>query len=140
MANKLDIPGAADRMKALSKKLRKKVVGISAATGEGVRELVGAIAALLAKTPAEVPRERIVHRFSMEADFQIERVGSGEYAVRGARVERLVAMTDLENEEAVDVLVRKLVRMGLEQELEEAGVEEGDTVRIGAYEFTYAPE
>ena len=56
------------------------------------------------------------------------------YRVRGKRVERLVAMTDLVSEEGVEHLQRQLDRQGVFEALEGAGVEVGDTVQIGEWE------
>jgi GTPase len=47
-------------------------------------------------------------------------------------------MTDLANREAVRFLHRKLVRSGVIEALREAGAEDGDTVRIGDWEFEFS--
>ena len=140
VATKLDLTDADAAAKAFAKKIRKKVLAISSHTGAGVKELVERIFDELAKLPSDIPREKVVHRVSLEPDFRILQVERGVFEVRGTRVEKLVAMTHLENDEAVEVLGRKLRTLGLEQELAEAGAAEGDSVRIGAYEFTYEPE
>jgi GTP-binding protein len=62
----------------------------------------------------------------------------GGYRVTGRRVERAVAMTDLENPEAVEFLQRILERMGVTGALERAGVKPGDTVRFGKHELEWA--
>jgi GTP-binding protein len=105
-----------------------------------VRDLVSAVAGMLAGLPRDVPRAQPVHRFSMEPDFRVERAGPGEFRVSGARVQRLVAMTDMANDEAVEALARRLRAMGLEEDLASAGAERGDTVRIGDHELTYEPD
>jgi GTP-binding protein len=51
-----------------------------------------------------------------------------------------VVTTDLDNEEAVGRLQRKLVQMGVERMLERAGAKEGDEVRIGNVAFDFKPE
>ncbi len=72
--------------------------------------------------------------------WQVKKVADHEYIVEGKGVERAVAMTNLENEEAVRRLQRKLERLGLNDALAAQGVEAGDTVRIGAIEFDYVGE
>ena len=47
-------------------------------------------------------------------------------------------MTNFESDEALARFERALEKMGVEKRLQELGAEEGDTVRIGAYEFTYS--
>jgi len=61
----------------------------------------------------------------------------GGYRVAGRRVERAVAMTDLENPEAVAFLRRIIDRMGVTGALESAGVKPGDAVRFGKHELEW---
>src|SRR5205807_1585277 len=70
------------------------------------------------------------------ADITVER-DDGAFRVRGAAVERAVAMTDLDSEEAVGRLQRRLRGAGIDDALAAAGCAEGDTVRIGPAEFTF---
>jgi GTPase len=140
VATKLDLPDAQDNAKKLAKKLRKPVLSISSVTGGGLKELVAEIAKKLDTLPREVTREKVVHRVALEPDFMIEEVERRVFVVRGKRVEKLVAMTNLQNEEAVDVLARKLRSMGLVEELEAAGAKIGDTVHVGAFEFEFDPD
>src|SRR5206468_11502328 len=81
------------------------------------------------------PRVR-VYRLAPEEDdgFTVEDVEPGMYRVRGKRVERLVAMTDLSSEEGTDYLQKQLERLGVFEALEKAGVQVGDTVNIGQWE------
>jgi len=64
----------------------------------------------------------------------VEALAEDVYRVRGKRVERLVAMTDLTSEEGVVYLQKQLERLGVFEALERAGVEVGDTVNIGEWE------
>jgi GTP-binding protein len=54
--------------------------------------------------------------------------------VRGKRVERMVAMTNLDSDEGVAHLQKQLERLGVFEALEKAGVQIGDTIQIGAWE------
>ena len=58
----------------------------------------------------------------------------------GRRIERIAAQTNFENEESAERFQRDLARLGVERELLKAGVEPGDTVRIGAVELEWEPE
>jgi GTP-binding protein len=62
------------------------------------------------------------------------------WRVRGEALEREVAMTDLNSEEAVARLQRRLRVAGVDAALAAAGCVEGDTVRMGRAEFTYVEE
>jgi GTP-binding protein len=62
------------------------------------------------------------------------------WRVRGDRVERLVATTDVDNEEALTRLQRTLISIGVERDLAAAGARLGDEVRIGDVTFDFHPE
>jgi GTP-binding protein len=62
------------------------------------------------------------------------------FRVAGELVERMVGRIDLENDEAVARLQRKLRAAGVDAALAAAGCREGDTVRIGEAEFTYSDD
>ena len=72
-----------------------------------------------------------------EQPFAITRDENGVWQVGGPRVEKLVKMTDLNNDDAVLRMQRIFVKMGLEEALVEAGVVAGDTVSIAGSEFEY---
>jgi GTPase len=139
-ANKLDLPGAREGLQRLREALPdREVIGISTVTNEGIDDLLAAVARRLSELPHEEPSASggvRVYRLAPEEDetFQVEAVADGVYRVRGKRVERLVAMTDLDSEEGVEHLQRQLDRLGVFEALERAGVEVGDTVQIGEWE------
>jgi GTP-binding protein len=60
-----------------------------------------------------------------------------EFVIKGARIIKMVAMTDLGNSEAVRYLHRRLERLGVIQRLRDLGADEGDTVRVGDWAFTF---
>jgi GTP-binding protein len=146
-ANKLDLPGAIDPLPAFRAAREREgleAIGLSALTGQGVDELVRAIARLLPGidqlgTPAE-PAGVVVHRLGGDRDaFSVERE-DGAYRVHGRRVERLAAQTDFENEESAARFQRDLERLGVDRELRRAGVATGDLVRIGGEELEWEAE
>ena len=59
------------------------------------------------------------------------------WVVRGKKIERLVAMTDMGNEAGVRRLQRILERMGVVGRLRDMGAGDGDSVRIGTTEFDF---
>jgi GTP-binding protein len=141
VANKVDLPGGREGLTALQKALpRSTVIGTSTVTNEGVPTLLAAVSALLAELPKpaepEAPSGIRVYRLAQEEEdvFQVESVEDGLYRVRGKRVERIVAMTDLNSEEGVSYLQKQLERLGVFEALERAGVQVGDTVQIGSWE------
>jgi GTPase len=66
-------------------------------------------------------------------------VGDGAFRVTGEPVERLVARHDLDNEDALAHVERRLHRMGVVRALEGAGFEPGDDVEIGGVVFELDP-
>ncbi len=139
--NKMDLPEAQARREELIAALGgRDVYPVSAVTGEGVAPLLTAIAGALAELPApEAPTDaglRVYRLAPAEEAWSVERYGGG-FRVRGRPVERLMAMTDLNQEDAAAELQRRLARMGVLQALERAGVSSGDTVVIGDSELEW---
>jgi GTP-binding protein len=137
--NKLDLPDARESFAQLQR-IFPEIRGISAATGEGVRDLMFAAARAIAAAPMpEIVAPQAV-RIELEpaGAFRIERREDGAFVVSGERVERLAAMTNFDSDEGLARFERALGKMGVEKKLQELGAEEGDTVRIGPYEFIYS--
>lgn len=137
--NKLDLPTARESLAELQRRF-PEIRGISAVTHEGVRDLVTTVARTIESAPLPQPVAPPVVRIELAAAdaFRIERRDDGTFVVSGERVERLAAMTNFDSDEALARFERALGRMGVERKLQELGATEGDTVRIGPYEFTYS--
>lgn len=137
--NKLDLPDARESLNELRAQF-PNLRGISAATGEGVRELTGVVWQTIqsAPPPKSVVPPAVRIELSEPAAFAIERAGDGSFVISGDRVERLAAMTNFDSDEGLARFERALAKMGVEKRLKELGAAEGDTVRIGPYEFTYS--
>ncbi len=140
VANKMDLPESADNLEKLRQAPDIEVHPISAATGQGIQELIEKTWQLLAEIPREefiAGDEVVMHRFEDEQPFTIEIV-DGVYEVSGKRIEKLVAMTKFDLEEGLQRFQRTIEMMGLEDELKRMGIKEGDTVRIKDLEFDYS--
>ena len=112
---------------------------ISAATGEGVKELMSAVETELAKLPpvmryeAEAPvREEITTK--QEFDIRIE---DGVYIVEAPWLGHALGFVDLDDYESLQYFQRVLRLSGIIDRLEEMGINEGDTVSILNIEFDY---
>src|SRR6266496_4662156 len=145
--NKMDLPEAQERWPALKAQVEKAgypVFAISAASHQGTEELMQFTAQRLNEIRREeAEREAVqvntempgtVLRPQPEDAFTVSKDGD-TYHVRDKRVERVVSMTDLENEEGMDRLQVTLRKMGVTKALEDAGVKVGDTVRFGKVEL-----
>ncbi len=137
--NKVDVPDGRDMADLVSADIADrgwKVLPVSASSHEGLRELMFAMAELVAARRAELPQTeatRIVIRprsTSGGVEFTVKQTGEG-WRVRGDKPERWIRQTDFSNEEAVGFLADRLNRLGVEQKLVELGAVEGDTVLIG---------
>jgi GTP-binding protein len=113
---------------------------VSAVSGEGLDALQERIAHEVAEAKREEPPRQpyVVMRPGREA-FVIRREGD-RFRVSGPRVERWVAEVDLDDEEQVAALQRRLVRSGVERRLAEAGARRGDEVVVGRVAFEFVPE
>ncbi|AQS59947.1 GTPase ObgE [Desulforamulus ferrireducens] len=144
-ANKMDVqPQADENLTRLREAFGDsyEIFPISAATGEGLDKVVHRVAELLEeipKIPPEEPAADLQMVFEPEERFSIQRDFDGNWRVSGKEIERHVAMTYLEEEESVERLQKIMRLMGLEQGLIDAGVKEGDIVRIGDWEFEWTP-
>jgi GTP-binding protein len=124
------------------------VLVTSSATRAGLDELAGE---LLRRVPMEAPRpeaelaaeeelaEHRVFRPAADRGWRVEPVGARAFRVSGAPVERLLARFDLDNDEALAHIERRLQRMGVMRALEAAGFEPGDDVEIGGVVFELDP-
>lgn len=117
-----------------------EAIAISAVTGEGIPALLDRLAAEVSRARSRAP-ERVgyVRHVVREEPITIDRE-NGAWRVNGARPERAVATTDFDNEEAVERLQRRLIGMGVESMLADAGAQRGDEVRIGDVQFDFEPE
>lgn len=109
---------------------------VSAATGEGLRELAFALAAVVDEARAAAPQAlptRLVIRPEPAAgpDFELVKIGDNAFRVRGAKPRRWILQTDFSNDEAVGYLADRLEKLGIEEALAQAGAEPGAEVLIG---------
>jgi GTP-binding protein len=139
--NKMDLPSAQEYWQSLGKKLKKHafpVLAISAATHDGITELMRLVVKSLDDLPAPAPVTE-VPVFTLAEDEQAFRIvrENDAFRVIGKRIERAAAMTYWEYDEAIIRFHRILTALGIADALREAGVSEGDTVLIGDYELEW---
>ena len=111
---------------------------VSAATRQGLDRFLGRLGTLVDEARAAEPEpEPFVVFRPAEEGFTVSRDDDGAWRVSGRTAERVVAMADLTNEEAIEYVQQRLRRMGVERELARAGAREGDIVRLGPVELEY---
>ena len=145
--NKIDLPESRAAWPVVGETLRRmglEVVAISAATGEGVMELLELVARTLRRPEAvQAEGERVrVYRLAEEPEeaVAVEREREGVFRVRGRPAERAAALINVGTPEGISVLKRRLAHLGVMKMLERAGAAEGDLVRVGDAEFRFDGE
>ncbi len=140
--NKIDLAEARDKVPALVETLEargREAVAISAATGEGVDRLAKRLFLLVGPRPAPdaaAPAERRIVFKGSARDVSVLKEGPS-YRVKSDRIERLAAGIDWDSGDASAYFHRMLQRNGVEKQLRQLGVKEGDTVKIGALELEW---
>lgn len=141
-ANKMDLPEAKEnmaRLSALAKKEGVEIYPVSAAANEGLKELIERVSKMLdayVEEP-EAEEETKVYDAKPEDEIVIDRDDAGDFIVRGKAIEKLVAMTNFDNDEALRRFQYIWRIKGIDERLKARGIKEGNTVHIGAMEFEY---
>ncbi len=141
VANKIDLPSADEHLKELSDLAERENLPffkISAATGEGTKELIE----YLAKILPDIPKDEKIIEVEEEDDEDLEKITisrdiSGDFVVSGKNLEKIVYMTNFENDEALRRFQYIWRMKGIDEKLKELGVKEGDTVHIGEMSFEF---
>jgi len=120
--------------------LNSPAMFVSAVTQVGVQDLMRLTADKLASIPKAKPMDiPEIPVFTLEEEteaFTLSKDADG-YHVNGQSIQRLVAQTYWDIDEAVDHVQMKLEKMGVLEALRQAGVEPGDTVFLGNMELEW---
>ena len=147
-ANKIDamLPEEAEEVvRKLSDAFKEEgypVFPISAVSKKGVRELMFAVNEKL-KTIEEKPKVFEQEFFpedlrpSEEAFTVLYDEGEKEYVVEGPKIERMLGYTNIDTEKGFEFFQRFLKENGILEQLEQLGIEDGDTVRLYGHSFEY---
>ncbi len=137
VVNKLDLPEVRERWPELQAALEAEgceARAISGATGEGVRELLFALAERLRSLPPPQPEEPslpVLRPAAVDAQpVKVEVLSPGHFRLSGERVEVAVEITDWDSDQAIARFQRLLDAVGAREALRRAGVQGGDTVSI----------
>jgi len=144
--NKCDLPDSEVYLEDIVPRLDElglQYFQISAVTGAGVDPLLFAVDAKLREMEElalleEKPEQRhhvVVRRTRRELEISL--IDEGLWELTGTSIERLIATTFLDNEEALDRLMHSMERMGITAAMREQGIKDGDRVRIGQVELDF---
>lgn len=113
---------------------------ISGVTGEGIRALTYGILEILRGMKREItvfePEMEISYDSDRNLPYTIERDGA-VFVVEGPRIEKMLGYTNLESEKGFNFFQGFLKDSGILEDLEKAGIQDGDTVRMYGHEFDY---
>ncbi len=126
-------------LEKVAKEQNMEIFKISAATGEGVSELIKHVAKVLKTLPKEnliEIEDRKVYTLEEEPDYTIEKI-DGMYVVKGEAVERVMRRVNIEDNESLYYFQKSLDNLGVNQKLKEMGIHEGDIVKIADYELEW---
>lgn len=144
-ANKIDVlyeGEESDEVKLIKEEFEPsgiKVFPISAVSGKGIKELLFYVRQMLdelGEDPVVFEQEYFIKDGREEEPFSVT-VEDGVYIVEGPRIERMLGYTNLESEKGFDFFQKFLKENGILKELEELGIEDGNTVRMYGLEFDY---
>ena len=142
IANKMDSEFAADNLIKFKEKVDVPVYEISAINGQGIDKVLYKLADLLDSIPKnnlfeeEKFESHVIYKFKEEKPFTIVKEGN-TYIIKGDLPEKLLRMSRFDTDEAVLRFANKLKKLGIDEELRNMGIEEGDTVKILDYEFEF---
>lgn len=146
VGTKCDLPESAknvEQAKKYFKSIGKTFIAISALSGLGIDDLLYKSADLVDRERAEHPPEPLprihVYTYAPEEEILIERLSEHAWKVKNPKIERMVRMTDWLNDEAVDYMRNKLIKIGVEDKLAVAGAASGDEVVIADMPFEFQP-
>ena len=150
-ANKIDCIFTEDGEESPIDKLKKEfepkgiqVYAISAVSGQGVRELLFHVKELLDNCKQEpivfeqefFPEDMLMSEnlpYTVEQDAEDPTI----FIVEGPKIEKMLGYTNLDSEKGFAFFQRFLKEGGILDELEKAGIQEGDTVRMYGFDFDY---
>ena len=146
VGNKADVEGTSEVSAALREIVEAAEIPyfeVSAVTGQGIDPMIRAVAERVfelrsAAIDTSAGERRVwTHEPKGDREFTVGNLGGGVFEVKGRGVERMVIMTEWNNDEAIAFLQKRMVKAGVEKALAEAGALDGDEVRIAGKAFEF---
>ena len=142
IANKMDIESAKENLIEFKKKVKCEIFEFSAASNQGLQEVVNRLADILDTIPdnplydESQIESHVLYKFKKEEPFTITKEDD-VWVIKGDEVEKIFKMTKFSSDEAAYRFAKKLKRMGIDDKLRELGAESGDQVQILDFFFEY---
>ena len=143
VANKLDILQDENLYKELEKTAKEhnmEIFKISAATGDGIPELLKHVSEILKTLPKEdlieTENEKVYTLDNKDDEYTIEKE-DGKFVIKGEAVERIMRRVNIEDNESLYYFQKSLDNLGVNEKLKKMGIQEGDIVKIDDYELEW---
>lgn len=143
VANKIDVMQNEknyQELEAIAKQKKIEIFKVSAATGEGIRELLKHTNEVLKNLPKEdliEIEEKVIYELKEDkAKFEITKQGE-IYVVEGPAIDRILGRTNIADNESLFYFQKCLKEYGIENALREEGIQSGDIVKFGNWEFEW---
>lgn len=143
VANKIDVMQDETLLKEVEKMAKQKeieVFKVSAATNIGLKELFKRVAEVLKELPKEEiveQEERMVYTLQDEYDELVVRKENDYYIVEGKAIEKVIARVNMDDNESMYYFEKCLKQLGIDERLKALGIQEGDTVKFGNWDFEW---
>ena len=142
VANKIDVmqdETLYNELEKVAKENNMEIFKISAATNQGVSELIKHVAEVLKTLPKENLIEitdRKVYTLEDKNEYTITRE-DGMFVIKGEAVERVMRRVNIDDNESLYYFQKSLDELGVNQKLKEMGIKDGDIVKIDEYELEW---
>jgi GTP-binding protein len=141
--NKIDLQNSKKNLESFNKHFRnKEIFEISATVGTGINALLEKMAKIIEKSVYLIPVEEegmFLKKYVYKPEFEIN-VEDGIFVVKGSKIKALTEMMRFDEDDALRRYRNILKKMGVETSLKKMGVQFGDTVRIGDFEFVFGKQ
>lgn len=145
VASKMDEEGAKEKLEHFKETLKVDIHPISALLDEGVEQILYLVADLLEKTPPfplydeqeDELDNKLYELEDEEKEFEIRRLDAHRFEIYGDKIIRFYRMTNISTDEGMMVLITKLRKLRVDDELEKLGASDGDTVILDDFSFEY---
>lgn len=143
VANKMDMEGSQNNVIKFKQAYPElEVIEISALTKQGLEPLKLRLADLLEASRNTKPIEqrkisKKIYRFEDIQDYEVHKLDEHTYSITGDKIKRLVKMTNFNTLDNIRRFSNQLKAMGIYDDLEKLGIQNGDYVQIYDYELEY---
>lgn len=127
-------------LEKLAKEKGMEIYPISAATKQGVKELIARVSSILKTLPKEdlIEVEEVKKVYTLEEKEAVTVKKEGDmFIVSGSVVEKLMRTINLEDNESLHYFHRRLNELGINEKLKQLGIKDGDYVQISDYELEW---